>query len=125
MFLNFSLKRLFSSFKFAISGIKIIFREEQTFRIQISIAILVTIAIFYFNLSPTESIVIFTIIFLVLMAELINSLFERILDIIRFSSDIRVKKIKDMSSGIVLLCSLAAAIIGILIFLPHLGKLLE
>ena len=125
MFLNFSLKRLFSSFKFAISGIKIIFREEQTFRIQISIAILVTIAIFYFNLSPTESIVMFTIIFLVLMAELINSLFERILDIIRFSSDIRVKKIKDMSSGIVLLCSLAAAIIGILIFLPHLGKLLE
>ena len=125
MFLNFSLKKLFSSFKFAISGIKIIFREEQTFRIQISIAILVTIAIFYFNLSPTESIVIFTIIFLVLMAELINSLFERILDIIRFSSDIRVKKIKDMSSGIVLLCSLAAAIIGILIFLPHLGKLLE
>lgn len=125
MFLNFSFKKLFSSFKFAISGIKIIFREEQTFRTQISIAILVTIAIFYFNLSPTESIVIFTIIFLVLMAELINSLFERILDIIRFSSDIRVKKIKDMSSGIVLLCSLAAAIIGILIFLPHLGKLLE
>ena len=119
MFPDVSLKKFLLSFKFAISGIRIIFREEQSFRIQIIIAVLVIISTFYFKLSAVEAVVVFTIIFLVLMAELINSLFERILDVVHLSNDHRVKKIKDMSAGIVLFCCIMASIIGFLIFWPH------
>jgi len=119
MFPDASFKKFLLSLKFAISGIKVIFREEQSFRMQIIIAILVITSTFYFKLSAVETVVVFTIIFLVLMAELINSLFERILNIVHPSDDIRVKKIKDMASGVVLLCCIAAATIGFLIFWPH------
>lgn len=115
-----SLKKFISSFKFALQGIKIIFKEEQSFRIQLTVALLVSGAVFYFNLSHVETIVVFTLIFLVLMAELMNSLFERILDLIHPLPENRVKKIKDMSSAIVFLCCLLSSIIGILIFLPYL-----
>lgn len=115
-----SLKRFISSFKFALQGIKIIFKEEQSFRIQLTVAFLVSGAVFYFNLSHVETIVVFTLIFLVLMAELMNSLFERILDLIHPLPENKVKKIKDMSSAIVFLCCLLSSIIGILIFLPYL-----
>ena len=119
MFPDVSFKKFLLSFKFAISGIRVIFREEQSFRIQIIIAVLVIISTFYFKLSAVEAVVVFTIIFLVLMAELINSLFERILDVVHLSNDHRVKKIKDMSAGIVLFCCIMASIIGLLIFWPH------
>jgi diacylglycerol kinase len=116
----FNLKRLISSFKFAFSGIKIIFKEEQSFRIQLIVALLVSGTAFYFKLSSIENIVVFTLIFLVLMAELMNSLFERILDLIHPLPEEQVKKIKDMSSGIVFLCCLLSLVIGLLIFLPYL-----
>lgn len=114
-----SFKKFISSLKFAFSGIKVIFKEEQNFRMQIVSAILVIAAVFYFKISIIETIVIFTLIFLVLMAELINSLFERILDLIHPLPENKVKKIKDMSSGIVFLCCIISSIIGILIFLPY------
>jgi len=120
MFLGINFKKLVNSFKFAISGIKIAFQEEQTFRIEILIAILVIIAMFYFNLLLIERMVIFIIIFLVLTVELINSLLERILDITFPLFDIRVKKIKDISSAMVLFSYFIAIIIGALIFLPYL-----
>ncbi|PIR02676.1 MAG: hypothetical protein CO031_01750 [Candidatus Nealsonbacteria bacterium CG_4_9_14_0_2_um_filter_37_38] len=120
MFLGINFKKLVNSFKFAISGIKIAFQEEQTFRIEILIAILVIIAMFYFNLLLIERMVIFIIIFLVLTVELINSLLERILDITLPLFDIRVKKIKDISSAMVLFSYFIAIIIGALIFLPYL-----
>jgi len=119
MFPDVNFKKFLLSFKFAISGIRVIFREEQSFRVQIIIAVLVIISTFYFKLSAVEAVVVFTIIFLVLMAELINSLFERILDVVHLSNDHRVKKIKDMSAGIVLFCCIMASIIGFLIFWPH------
>jgi len=120
MFLEINFKKLVNSFKFAVSGIKIIFQEEQTFRIEILIAILVIIAMFYFNLLPFEKAIIFIMIFLVLAAELTNSLLERVLDVIHPSFNLQIKKIKDISSAIVLFSCFAALIVGILIFLPYL-----
>ena len=118
MFLN--IKKLADSFKFAVSGMKSVFQEEQTFRIETLIAILVVIAIFYFNLPLGEKAIIFIMIFLVLTAELINSLFERILDFLHPLFNPRVKKIKDVSSAMVLFSCFAAALMGILVFLPQL-----
>lgn len=122
MFLNFSLKRLTSGFKFAFSGIKTIFKEEQHFRIMIFIAILVVAAMIYFNLSVIEKSVLILTIILVLSLELINSITERILNVLHPQINPQIKKIKDIFAGIVLITCFGAAIIGILIILPHFLK---
>ena len=112
-------KKLFRSFGFAFSGIKTILEEEHAFKIMFLMAILVIIAMFYFNLPLTQKAVLFTMIILVLILELVNSVIEKVLDFVCAGLNGKVKIIKDVLAGIVLLASLGTAAIGILIFLPY------
>ena len=112
-------KNLLKSFKFGFWGIKIIIKEEYAFRVMLSAAALVIVGMFYFNLPITQKAVLFIMIFLVLILELINSVIEEVLDLIHPEFNGKVKTIKDMLAGMVLLASLGAAIIGLLIFLPY------
>ncbi len=117
-------KKLFNSLKYAICGIKTALKEEQTFRLELLIAVLVIAISFYLNLQMIEKAIIFITIFLVLSLELVNSLIERISDMVCSSLDKRIKKIKDIGGGIVLFSCFMAAVIGIIIFLPYLLKVL-
>jgi len=119
MILGIDFKKLAESFKFAISGIATIFREEHTFKIMFLIAILVIIAMFYFDLPLVQKVLLFTMIILVLILELINSVIEKVLDFVCPGHNGKVKIIKNVLAGIVLLTSLGAAVTGILIFSPH------
>jgi len=114
MCINF--KRLAASFKFSLSGLRDILKEENSFKLELVIAAIVTAATFYFNLSPLEKAAIFIVIFFVLFAELINSVVERIMNVYNPNFDYRIKKIKDICSAIVLLSCLMAALVGIIIF---------
>ncbi len=109
-------KKLSASFKFAFSGLKVIFQEEQPFRIMVLIGLLVIIAMFCFGLSITQKAILFLIIILVLVLELMNSVIEKFLDIIYPQNNYKVKKIKDVFAAIVLIACFGAAVIGILIF---------
>lgn len=119
MVLNIDFKKLGRSFKYAFSGIKTILKEEQPFKIMLLVAILVIIAMFYFNLPLVHKIVLFTMIFLVLIMELVNSVIEKVLDVVCPQYNEKIKIIKNMLAGMVLIASLAAAVIGILIFRPY------
>jgi diacylglycerol kinase len=112
-------KKLIASFKFALSGIKIIFREEHSFRIMFFIALLVAIAMFYFDLPMTQKAILFMIIMFVLVLELMNSAMEKFLDFTHPDGNHRIKIIKDVLAGIVLIACIGAAVIGILIFWPY------
>ncbi|MFH1423520.1 MAG: diacylglycerol kinase family protein [Candidatus Nealsonbacteria bacterium] len=112
-------KNLLNSFKFAFSGMKLIIKEEYAFRVMLLAAVLVIVGMFYFNLPVMQKAVLFIMIFLVLILELINSVVEEVLDFIHPGFNGKVKIIKDMLAGMVLLASLGAAIIGLLIFLPY------
>ncbi len=112
-------KKLSASFKHAFFGIKITFREEQPFRIMLFIAVLVTIAMFYLELPTTQKAVLFLVIILVLALEIMNSVIEKFLNFIHPDGSSHVKTIKDIFAGIVLIASIGAAIIGILLFWPH------
>lgn len=114
MFINF--RKLLSSFKFAVNGLKYIYREENAFRVELLAGLLVAAAAFYFKLTPLEKVAIFIVIFFVIFAELINSIVERIMNAYNHSFDQRVKKIKDICSAMVLLTYLMAIIVGVLIF---------
>ncbi len=83
------------------------------------IAFFVLMAMFYFPTSKIEKAILLTVIFTILILELINSVFERFLDFLRPQKDERVRKIKDLMSAIVLTASLGSIIIGLIIFLPY------
>ena len=58
---------------------------------------------------------------MVVTAEIFNTCLERLCDVYTESEDGRIRIIKDMAAGAVLWASLAAAGVGILILIAHLG----
>ena len=114
----FSFKKLARSFSHAIRGFKCVFRE-QNFKIQIIFSISVFILILLFDLRMWETVVLIMMVTLVLVLEIINSIFERIMDILQPRVHPHAKTIKDMMASAVLVASLGAFLIGLLIFWPH------
>lgn len=121
--LDFS--RLVRSFRYAFRGVSHVFREEQSFRTQIVVALIVLILALFFHVKIWEAVALILVIIMVLVLELINSIFERIVDVLKPRMHPYVEAIKDMMSATVLLASLGAAIVGILIFYPYLAKIFK
>ncbi len=118
----FSFKKLKSSFKAAFEGLKEA-HTEQTFKILCFCGFLVLIFMFVLGLSSLEKTVIVFLVASVLAFELLNTQIERVLDFLEPNHDPRVKRIKDISAGAVLVVSIGAAVIGLLIFVPYFLKL--
>ena len=114
-----SAKQLYTSVKHAWRGVRLVFMQEQNFRIQIVIAIIAIILSLIFGVSTNQFIIIFLLIGAVLSLEMINSIFERIIDSFKPRIHPAVKDIKDIMAGAVLVASTVAAIIGITIFWPY------
>ena len=57
---------------------------------------------------------------LVWVAEIVNTAFEHLCDVVQPEFHISVKTAKDVAAGAVLVAAVAAAIIGTLVFLPYL-----
>lgn len=120
----FSLQKFKKSLKAAFNGLKIAILEEQTFRVFCIFAILVVILMILFEISFNQKLILILTIILTMAFELLNSQIERVLDVFYPAKDPKIRMIKDMSAGAVLLACLGALVIGILIFLPHFLKLL-
>ncbi len=116
---------LFRSLKHALRGVKKVFQTELNFRLQVFASLLVLVFIFIFPLRSWEIVVLILLIGLVLILELINSIFERLVDAFRPRIHPIVKDIKDIMAGAVLLSAVIAAIIGLLIFWPHFVNLAD
>ena len=114
-----NIRDLLNSFKFAISGLKVVFKEEQSFRIQVLIGTLVVFLMFVFPLTILEKAILLLVISAVLSLELINSQMERFLDIIEPRHHPKVERIKDISAAAVLIATLGSVIVGIFIFSPY------
>ncbi len=115
--------RFFKSLKHALRGVSVVFAAEQSFRIQVYVAVLVLVLAVFFQVKTHEWIVLVLLVGSVLTLELINSIIERIVDSFKPRIHPVVKDIKDMMAGAVLIVSVIAAIVGMTIFYPHLADL--
>ena len=111
-------KRLRHSFRYAFSGMADMLREEPNARIHCIVTVLVVVAGFFFRISATEWICIAFAIGLVISAEAFNTAIERLADVVQPDQDERIRDVKDLAAAAVLLCALAAAAVGVIIFLP-------
>ena len=100
-------------------------QEEFNFKIHLLIAFFVLFFGILFDLNKFEWVVIIFAIFLVLITEVLNTSIENLADLLVSETNTNVKIIKDIAAGAVLLTSLAATIVGLLVFLPKIWKLLN
>jgi diacylglycerol kinase len=121
----FSPIRLIKSFKYALKGMQCAFLEEQNFRFHIISAILVIILMFLLDTSILEKIILIILISFVLTAELLNSIFERIIDILKPRLHPYAKKIKDMTAAVVFIAAFVSFVCGLIIFISKIFEILR
>ena len=120
----FNIRKFIKSVSNAIRGFKCVFRE-QNFKVQIIFSIAVFILILLFDLRIWEIVVLIMMVTLVLVLEIINSIFERIMDILQPRVHPHAKAVKDMMASAVLVASLGAFFVGLLIFWPHFKSIIQ
>ncbi len=109
-----------NSFKNSFHGLKVAFFEEQSFKIQAILALVVVILMFSLPLHNIERAILVLAIMFVLGLELLNSQIERALDLAEFDHNPKIKDIKDLSTSAVLIAAVGALVVGLFIFIPYL-----
>ncbi len=118
---GFSMRARARSFRYAFAGIGQLLWREHNARIHCAVAVCVIGAGFLFRLSAGEWAAVIILIGGVLAAEAFNSAIERLADHLSPAYSPAIKHVKDMAAGGVLLMAIAAAITGLLIFLPKIA----
>jgi undecaprenol kinase len=116
------LKSFTRSLRHAVNGLSYAIRSEKNFQNEVIVSILVLAAMVYYRVTPSEMIVLFLVIMGVLVMELLNTVMERIADILKPKVHPYVRVIKDLMAASVLVSSLLAVIVGLIIFIPHIIK---
>lgn len=108
------------SFGYAINGLQEAVKKEPNFRVHVVVAILVLTAAALFKFSGVEWLILLLTIGLVIILELVNTAIEGVVDLV--SPDIKdaAKIAKDASAAAVLVASLAAVVVGLVLFIPKL-----
>jgi len=109
---------IWRSFYHSFAGLWYALKNEQSFRIQVFLGMVVLFLILVLPLALWEVVVLLISIFMVLSMELINTTAEKIIDSFRPEITPQAKAIKDLMTAAVLTVSIGALIIGCLIFLP-------
>jgi diacylglycerol kinase (ATP) len=115
----------FSALKIAIIGIRELFFESRNARIQLVVFSLVLVAGFIVDLNRFEWLWIIGASAFVFTLEAINTSIELLADVYTMEYNEKIKQIKDIAAGAVLIASIFAFIVGLFIFIPHLSTMFK
>lgn len=107
------------SFRYAIRGIVVTIRTQPNAKIHLGVAMLVVASGIFFRISPVEWCLVVLCIGLVLAAEAVNTAVESTIDLVSPEIHPLAGRAKDTAAGAVLLTSIAAAVVGSIIFWPY------
>lgn len=106
----------------AYRGLYYALQNEKNFQNEVIFALIVFFAMFYFGVTRAEMVVLILVIMGVLLAELVNTVMERVVDILKPRIHPYARLIKDLMAAAVLLTSILALVIGVIIFYPYVAK---
>lgn len=112
-------KKRYNSFKFAFKGLNSAIRSEPHMRLHVLSIIGVVVAGFTFGVSRMEWCLLVGCMGLVVTAEVMNTAVETVINLVSPDFNPLAGKAKDLAAGAVLIAAIAAAIVGIIIFLPY------
>ncbi|KPK96655.1 MAG: hypothetical protein AMJ95_12925 [Omnitrophica WOR_2 bacterium SM23_72] len=116
----FKLHGLKESFNFAFKGILYLFLYHRNMRIIFMLGVLAGLLGYYFRLKAAELIALYLTITLVFMAEMFNTAIEMLMNMLTAKYHVRIKLVKDIAAGVVLLASLNALAVGYILFVRKL-----
>lgn len=116
---KFQNRGFFNSVGAALEGIVHTLKTERNMRLHFFVAFLVLIGSIYLNFSAVEFMLLCFAVTFVLAAEMINTVFEYVVNLIRDEYHPTVKVIKDISAGVVFVSSINALVAGYILFLRH------
>ena len=111
------------SMGFALKGAIKLITTEHSVMVQSSLAVLMIIAGFVFNITNVEWMFQILAFGLVLSVEGLNTAVEKIADFIHPEYHERIGFIKDIAAGAVFFAAMTAIAIGCIIYIPHVSKL--
>lgn len=103
----------------ALRGIRLLITREPHAQFHAVVAIGVCIAGLFFQITAVEWMFVAFAIALVLAAEAFNTAIEHLSNVVQPARDERIRTIKDIAAGAVLICTFAAIAIGLLVFIPY------
>jgi len=107
---------LIDSFNYAFEGIIHVLRTQRNLRIHFLAAVVVFAAAIALGVSRLQLIALVLAIAFVLVAEMLNTAIEGVIDVSTTSFDPNAKLAKDIAAGAVLIASITALAVGYLVF---------
>lgn len=114
---SFLVNRL-KSVGYAFKGALLLITKESSIKIQLALALLVTAAGFWFEITKTEWLIQILAIAMVMGTEGVNTAIEEIANFIHPEYHEKIGYIKDIAAGAVFITAILAAIIGCVIYFP-------
>ena len=112
---------MLESFNHAFQGLVYAVRYERNMRIHLALALVVLVASLFLNVTRLELVAVILAIVFVLMAEMINTAVEAVVDIITDEFDPRAKVAKDLAAAAVLIAAVNALVVAYLVFADNLA----
>ena len=111
------LRRLMNAFGYSVEGIKAAYKNEDAFRQEVTMAIILIPLAIYLGDSGIEVALMIASVLLVIIVELLNSSIEATVDRISLENHLLAKRAKDIGSAAVLLSLVNLAVVwGLLVF---------
>ena len=112
-------KDVVASFNDAMSGLLYIIKNERNFRIHLVIGFLVIVGSIFLNIPLSEFLILLLVIGMVLLAEIINTAIEVIVDAFTDKYHNEAKKAKDISASAVFITAVWAFVTGYFILVKY------
>ena len=114
---SFAINRL-KSIGYASKGLMVLIKTENSIKLQLIVASIVTVAGFYYNISTTEWLIQLVMIAIVMSVEGANTAIEYMADFIHPDHHPKIGLIKDIGAGAVFIASIIAIIVASIIYIP-------
>ena len=103
----------------AFNGLGLVFRSQDSARIQAIAALAVVVLGVALRVSAPEWCALVLAIALVLTAEALNTSIESTIDLVSPEFHELAGRAKDVAAGAVLIAALGSVVVGLLVFVPH------
>ena len=114
----FSVTERVKSFGYALRGLGFVLKSQHNAWIHLGVTLAVTAAGALLQLPAEEWRWVVLAIALVWVAEIVNTAFEHLCDVVQPEFHVSVKAAKDVAAAAVLVAAVAAAVIGAIVFAP-------
>jgi len=103
----------------AIEGILYAAKTQRHLRYHLYTAAFVLILIYILGVARTDFLIIAIVVVLVLLAEMINTAIEYVVDLLSPEHNVSARTAKDVAAGAVLITAFGALVIGYIIMFPY------